>query len=180
MKKGFDARRLDVRRFADEGAALQGEDKVGGFARLMAETEGRGGELPVHWSAQGEMRGSGPRATSWVHLEGEASLPLICQRCLAPVDVKVAVDRWFRFVSDEATAAAEDDDSEEDVLAESHSFDLVELLEDELLMDLPVAPRHVICPVLPQFSAGEDEFESAQARRENPFPVLAKLKPGKP
>ena len=50
---------------------------------------------------------------------------------------------------------------------------------DELLMDLPVAPRHVICPVLPQFTSGEEEFQAAQAQRENPFQVLAKLKPGK-
>jgi uncharacterized protein len=180
MKKAFDAHRLDVRRFAEEGAALSGEDKVGTFARLMAETEGRGADLPVRWSAQGEMRDVNRRSSAWIHLEAEASLPLICQRCLAPVDIKVAVDRSFRFVSDEATAASEDDESEEDVLAESRAFDLVELVEDELLMDLPVAPRHVICPVLPQFSASDAGFEAAQAKRENPFQVLAKLKPGKP
>lgn len=179
MKKAFDPRRLDVRRFAEDGASLGGEEQVGAFARLAAETEGRGLDLPVRWSAQGEMRDVGRRSSAWIHLEGEASLPLICQRCLAPVDIKVGVDRWFRFVSDEETAAAEDDESEEDVLVESRSFDLVELLEDELLMDLPVAPRHVICPVLPQFTSGEEEFQAAQAKRENPFQVLAKLKPGK-
>ena len=55
----------------------------------------------------------------WLHLQADAMLPLICQRCLEPVDVPLAVDRSFRFVADETTAAAEDDEAEEDVLAMS-------------------------------------------------------------
>jgi uncharacterized protein len=180
MKKAFDARRLDVRRFAEEGALLSGEETIAAFPRLMAEAGDRGTDLPVRWSARGEIRNPGHvQPDLWVQVEAEATLPLVCQRCLAGVDVKVAVDRWFRFVADEATAAAEDDAAEEDVLAESRSFDLAELVEDELLMGLPVGPRHVICPVLPSFSAGEAEFEDAQEKRENPFHMLAKLKPGK-
>ena len=180
MNQGFDARRLDVRQFAQQGGVLAGDETIGAFPRLKAESEGRGDDMPVRWSARGEIRNAGHvQPDVWVHVEADTALPMICQRCLGNVDVKVAVDRWFRFVADEATAAAEDDESEEDVLAESRSFDLLELVEDELLMDLPVAPRHVICPVLPNFSAGEAEFEDAQGKRENPFQVLAKLKPGK-
>jgi uncharacterized protein len=33
-------------------------------------------------------------------------------------------DRWFRFVADEATAEAEDEESEEDLLVVSRDFDL--------------------------------------------------------
>jgi uncharacterized metal-binding protein YceD (DUF177 family) len=69
-----------------------------------------------------------------------------CQRCLTPVDVPLAVERSFRFVADEATAEALDDESEEDLLALSREFDLRELIEDELLMALPVVPRHDECP----------------------------------
>jgi uncharacterized protein len=180
MKKAFDARRLDVRRFAEEGGVLAAEEPIGAFARLKAESQDRGIDSPVRWSAHGEIRNPGHvQPDVWLHVEAEATLPLVCQRCLAGVDVKIDVDRWFRFVSDEATAAAQDDEAEEDVLAESRSFDLAELVEDELLMGLPVVPRHVICPVLPTFSAGEAEFDEAQEKRENPFQLLAKLKPGK-
>ena len=38
-----------------------------------------------------------------------ATFPMTCQRCLAPVDVPLEVDREFRFVADEATAEALDD-----------------------------------------------------------------------
>jgi uncharacterized protein len=180
MKKSFDPRRVDIRRFAEEGAELESDDSLREFRRLMAETEGRGAELAVHWSARGELKNPGHvQPEVWVHLEAGATLPLICQRCLAPVDIKLAVDRSFRFVRDESTAAAQDDEAEEDVLAESRAFDLVDLVEDELLMALPVAPRHVICPVLPSFTTGEEEFKAAEAQKENPFAALEAFKPGK-
>ena len=180
MAKEFDAHRLDVRRFAEAAGEISAEDPVGRYARLMAETEGRGADWPLRWTAQGEWRHPGhlyPQA--WIHLKAHTALPLVCQRCLAPVEVPVAVERSFRFVADEATAAAEDDEAEEDVLALSRAFDLVELVEDELLMALPVAPRHETCPEPVRLSAGEPEFEAALAERDNPFAALARLKPGK-
>lgn len=177
MAKEFDPHRLDVRRFAEEGAELQAADPLPAFRRLAAETEGADPERAVRWSAHGRIvNPQHVQPEIWVHLEAQATLPLVCQRCLQPVEVPLAVDRDFRFVADEATAAAQDDEAEEDVLALSRSFDLVELVEDELLMELPVAPRHEVCPVTMPMSAGDEEFEAAEAERENPFAVLGRLK----
>jgi uncharacterized protein len=180
MKKGFDPRKLDVRRFAEEDGTLASEDALRDYPRLAGETSGDTAAIHVRWSARGELRNPGHvRPEAWVHLEAVATLPLVCQRCLAPVEIPVEVARAFRFAKDEATAAAEDDEADEDVLAESREFNLLELVEDELLMDLPVAPRHVICPVLPSFSSGDPAFDAAQAEKKNPFEVLKALKPGK-
>ncbi|HYF41547.1 MAG TPA: YceD family protein [Ramlibacter sp.] len=179
MKKEFIARKLDVKAFAEEGASLAGQGSVSDHGRLMQETEGRGGELPVRWSARGELRNPGHvQPQVWLHLEAGATLALTCQRCLAPVQERVEVDRLFRFVADEALAAAEDDESEEDVLAISRAFDLLELVEDELLMALPVAPRHEVCPEPVTLSAADPEFDAGPGR-ENPFAQLAKLKTGR-
>jgi len=137
-------------------------------------------ERTVHWRARGELLN--PRHVDpevWVHLEADASLPLVCQRCLHPVEVPLRVDRSFRFVADEATAAAQDDESEEDLLAISRAFDLVELVEDELLMALPVAPHHEVCPVPVKMSAVDADFEATDARKENPFAVLGRFKTDK-
>jgi uncharacterized protein len=82
-------------------------------------------------------------------------------------------------VADEATAAAEDDTSEEDLLALSRSFDLLELVEDEMLMEMPVAPRHEVCPEPVKMSAVDADFDAGDAERENPFAVLGRLKTGK-
>jgi uncharacterized protein len=91
----------------------------------------------------------------------------------------LVVQRAFRFVPDEATAAAQDDEAEEDLLALSRSFDLLELVEDELLMELPVAPRHETCPEDVKMSAVDPGFEQAATEREHPFAILGRLKTGK-
>lgn len=176
MAKDFDPQRLDIQRFAEAGAELRGSDALADFPRLARETEGEA-QREVRWHARGELLN--PRHVQpqvWVHLEAGASLPLLCQRCLTPVEVPLAVERSFRFVADEATAAAEDDEAEEDLLALSHSFDLRELVEDELLMEVPVAPMHETCPVPVKMSVVDPGFEAAEAEKEHPFAVLGKLK----
>ena len=180
MAKAFDPRRLDLRRFAEEAGRLDVEEPLSGYGRLFAETQHQHGDRLVHWRAHGELQQADrPQPQVWMHLEAEALLPLVCQRCLLPVEVAVAVDRRFRFAPDEETAASEDDASEEEVLALSRQFDLVELVEDELLMDLPVAPRHEACPEPVKMSAADPAFHLAEATRENPFSVLGRLKTSK-
>jgi uncharacterized protein len=179
MTKEFAARRLDVRSFAEEGGELSGASSLQQHPRLMAETQGRGAQAPVTWSASGEIRNrQHVQPEIWLHLKARATLALTCQRCLEPVEVPVAVDRSFRFVSDEDSAAAQDDESEEDVLALGRSFDVVELVEDELLMEIPLAPRHEACPPV-KLSLVDASFEDAAVRQENPFASLGRLKTDK-
>jgi uncharacterized protein len=182
MAKDFDPHRLDVRRFAEEAGTIDASEHLRGFRRLVAETQDPDADLErnVRWRARGELLNPHHlQPQVWVHLDAEAALPLICQRCLTPVEVPVQVERSFRFVADEATASAEDDAAEEDLLALSRSFDLMELVEDELLMELPVAPRHDVCPEPVKMSAVDPDFAAASAEKENPFAVLGRLKPGK-
>ena len=179
MPKEFIAQRLDVKAFAEEAGQLSGADAVGAYERLMAETEGRGAAQPVAWSVQGELRN--PRKVQpevWLHLQADTVLSLTCQRCLAPVDVPVAVDRSFRFVEDEATAESQDEEAEEDVLALSRAFDLRGLIEDELIMDMPLVPHHEACPEPVTLSVQDPDFQE-EAQRPNPFAALAGLKDAK-
>jgi uncharacterized protein len=180
MAKDFDPHRLDVRRFAEEGGAIDASEHLRSFHRLVAETQEADLARNVRWRARGELLN--PRHLHpevWLHLDADTSMPLICQRCLTPVDVPIEVHRSFRFVADESTAAAEDDAAEEDLLALSRSFDLLELVEDELLMELPVAPRHDVCPEPVKMSAADADFQAAAPERENPFALLGRLRPGK-
>jgi uncharacterized protein len=169
-----------VKAFAEQAGELAGEDRLGNHSRIMAETAGRGADSPLAWSVAGELRNPGhARPEIWLRLQARAILPLTCQRCLAPVDVSVQINRPFRFVEDEAVAATQDDQSEVDLLALSRSFDLIELIEDELLMDLPVAPRHDVCPVPVTLAVEDADFEAPAVERVNPFAVLQRLKSGK-
>jgi uncharacterized protein len=107
-------------------------------------------------------------------------VPLECQRCLDTVDTPLEIDRHFVFVANEEAAAALDEDEDEaDVLVLSRHFDLIELIEDELLLALPVVPRHDSCPraLTPGGSVAPTAIEPPPVdERPNPFAVLATLK----
>ena len=177
MTKEFKAEHLNVSAFAQSNGSLAGEERLARFDRLIEETQGVGGENWVSYNAKGEMRldAAGDKEV-WLHLSGQVVLPLVCQRCLGPVDKEVAFDRYFRFVASEDLAAIEDEESEEDVLVLSRSFNLLELLEDELLMAMPPAPTHDVCPVSLKFQAVDSDFDAQTAQKPNPFAALAALK----
>lgn len=178
MKRQFDPDRLDVAAFAEAAATLSGRDQFSRYARLAAEASSApAGDTTVNWQAEGQQRAApGGTGAPWLHLKAETGVPLVCQRCLGPVEVPLIVDRWFRFAVDEATAAAEDEDSDEDVLALGRDFDLRALVEEELLMELPVAPRHEVCPEPVRLSAADEDFDTAQQARPSPFAMLDKLR----
>jgi uncharacterized protein len=180
MSQEFVATRLDVKALAEAGTVLSGQDLLSNYERLLEETGGQGADRRVLWEVRGELReAAGSPGQVWLHLRAEVSLPLVCQRCMGPVDVALAVDRAFRFVATEAEAEVEDEAAEEDVLALSRDFNLKELLEDELLMALPVVPRHEVCPAALKLAVQDADFDAATAEKPNPFAVLAGLRGGK-
>jgi uncharacterized protein len=178
----FDPLRLDVAAFAADGAELSGQWPGAELPRLAEAAHAEGAVdagAPVVWSAQGAMASrAGGVAQPWLHLQADTEVWLQCQRCLQPVREALAVQRDFRFVRSEAEAAAEDADSDEDVLAVSRTLNLRELVEDELLLALPLVPRHEVCPQpLPQ-SVPADTAGEVEAT-PHPFAKLAELKRGR-
>ena len=181
-QKVFDPLRLDVAAFAAEQAELQGEWPLPQLPRLA---EAGAQEAPadaaeaVRWQARGETharRAAEPEI--WLHLRAEGGVWLQCQRCLQPMREELAVERSFRFVRSEAEAEAQDAESEEDVLALSRTLDLRALVEDELILALPLVPRHEACPQpLPQ--PAPDPLQAQPEAAPNPFAQLAVLKRGK-
>ena len=123
------------------------------------------------WQLHSQLRHPDTLKQLWLHLQAKLSVEQICQRCLLPMKVMLEVDRHFRFVADEATALAEDDDCEEDLLSPTPELTLQTLLEDELLLAMPLIPRHATCDKpLPQSPAQD---------LPHPFAALAGLKLGK-
>ncbi len=173
-------RHLDVKAFAHAASQISGHDLLSNYERLMHEVQGPGAEIGLDWSARGEFR-SDPAGVGqvWLHVTVNTGLPLICQRCLAPVEIAVVVKPSFRFVENEEVAALQDDESEEDVLALSRDFNLADLIEDEVLMALPLIPRHETCPLEVKLAVADPDFDAATAEKRNPFAVLAKLQGGK-
>ena len=127
-----------------------------------------GQEAACDWRLQSQLRHPDTLKQLWLHLQARLSVVQTCQRCLLPMQLELEVDRRFRFVADEATALAEDDDCEEDLLSPSPDLTLKTLLEDELLLAMPLIPRHVRCESPIERVADQD--------LPHPFAALAGLK----
>ena len=172
----FDPFRLDVAAFAKAAGQLDGRWPLAQFDRLAESAVGGEGALEagvVTWSARGEPRAMrGGEARVWIHLAAATSLPLECQRCLKPVDTALRLERSFLFGHGEDAAAQLDADSDDDVLALTRALDLRELIEDELLLALPIVPRHDVCPQ-PLVASADAEVAD---EKPNPFAALAALK----
>ncbi len=166
---------LDVKHAAQLSLQLSGEDVLLNYKRLMQETCGLGAENALQWSVHAHLRKClTGRHSVWLHLTATTTLPLSCQRCLESVDIDVHIDRDFRFVGSEAMAEQEDEACEEDVLVWSHAFNVQTLIEDEILMELPLVPRHTTCPVEIKMAVADLECEDIQDHHR-PFAVLTQL-----
>lgn len=180
-ERSFDPRHLDVEAFAERAGALEGRLPLSSLARLSAAAEAGAvgsADVQIAWRARGHrraVRGAGHQ--SWMQLHAHGEVPLTCQRCLQAVAVSLEVDCDYRFVADEAAAAEADIDAEEDLLPTTRSLDLPGLIEDELLMALPLVPRHEgPCPQPLVAPASVDEPAAEESSRKNPFEALSVLK----
>jgi uncharacterized protein len=166
---------LDIASFARAGELRAGQENLASFARLLAEVGAAGAPELLTWQARGERRlDQAGLEQLWLHLRVDVTLPLVCQRCLALVAVPLHLTCSFRFVASEEQAWAQDEHALEDVLVLSPAFDLAALIEDEVLMGLPLVARHDVCPGKVPWASGDlsDPPDSAC----HPFAALSKLR----
>jgi uncharacterized protein len=186
--------------FAQDATFIQGEFELDDLPRLKLEQASnvrtQDPRKLVQWSLSGhsDMKplefpqlGTKPRAAKAIAqeqllvklgltLKAQTSMDLTCQRCLSTVSCDLDVHRQFRFALDEAAALTLDDELEEDVLVLSQTFDAMELLEDELIMAMPLVAMHEQCPVSLVQQSGELSKANSSPEKPNPFAVLAQLK----
>ncbi len=176
--------RLDARTLAHTSGTQSGSDPLLHYHRLASDLHGGIAQpvlgedaLVVQWTVRGELVDAGDgKPQPWLHLQLQAQLPMTCQRCLGRVLMPVAIDNKYRFVPDEATAEAQDETCDEDLLVLSKQFDLRELLEDELLLELPLMPKHEVCPTAVKLASTDEDFKAALTQKPNAFAVLGSLK----
>ena len=104
----------------------------------------------------------------------QAELHFICQRCMQPMTQAVDAEVALGLVANRSEAdkiAAH----YEPLIVEQVPTPLLPIIEDELLLMVPIVALHEVgeCEALPQLNSAVEPV----ARRENPFAVLAKLKP---
>lgn len=111
------------------------------------------------------------------HARGTVSgtVRLRCQRCLEPVDVPVVSDVDAVLVAGDPPAGLPE--TVEPIAVDPARFDLVAFVEDELLLSLPLVPKHAnACDVaLPGASEAPVEDVEREAPKQRPFAALKDL-----
>ena len=95
--------------------------------------------VPIAWTVEGRRSAEGRPAIS-IDIEGD--VPLVCQRCLAPMAWPVSQGTEVLLAHDEDELATLDAETEGDVILADRPLDAATLVEDELVLTLPFAPRH--------------------------------------
>jgi uncharacterized protein len=101
-----------------------------------------------------------------------AGLPLQCQRCLQPMELQVNGSSRVALVESEAAGAGVPAELET-ALAPDGRLRLADLIEEELLLALPPAPRHPEgqCPT----DAAPSKIEESAEPTQKPFASLGDL-----
>ena len=113
--------------------------------------------------------------TGYLRLHGrvEASLDLICQRCLQPMEHTVSGQFNFGLM----TSAEYEDKLPPDAdpyLLEGDEQSVIEILEDELLLSIPIAATHQ--DECSAYLQQQKEERRVEKEKSNPFAVLKDLK----
>ena len=153
----------DPIRFAREARRLGGGVEIKAFGRLSDALLDTSGE--IDYSLVGEQGADGK---PYLRLTAKGVLGLQCQRCLERVDWPVEVERLLQLVP--IGVPIPDDELENDAfdaIEATPGLDALELVEDELLLCLPIAPRHESC---------DQPRPKDGAEKESPFAALASLR----
>ncbi len=106
----------------------------------------------------------------------QAQVHVICQRCLTPLAIELTDDIKLALLKDEE-AAKRLAPALDPWFCEDHKLNLAELVEEQLILCLPLASYHDSgeCISRKNYVSGESN-ESATNLAENPFSVLKSLK----
>ncbi|MCU5783884.1 hypothetical protein MA04_03184 [Alcanivorax balearicus MACL04] len=163
---------LEPRKFADQERVIEGEARVGDLPRLREYRESQ--DQPVRVSLAFGRDEDGHRC---VRGQVETTLVLICQRCLEPVHQRILanVDLTMVWSEEQAKALPAHLDP---LLVTEERLPLAAVLEEELLLAMPLVALHDQCPnPLPDTrDDGEDGEGRDKDNPDNPFAVLAQLK----
>lgn len=156
---------IDSISFAKKSESLQGKIAVSSLKRVRDDLASSQGE--IEFRLQGGLDGR-KRPSLTLSISGRVTLT--CQRCLA--DMAHALDLKSQLVlvaSDAQLPNLDDEDAEVDVVLASSKMNILELLEDEIILALPLAPKHDFECVEPKNAGGEP------AGVGQPFSILGKL-----
>lgn len=154
---------IDSLGFVRDGGVLAGNIPVAALTRVVDVLVDSEGTLAC------ELRGvRDAEGKPCLDLVVTGSLNLLCQRCLTPVSFALAIDsRLLLVASGDSWPDEELADDGVDAIEASRELAVSSLIEDEVLLALPIVPRHETC---------RTPVATETRHRPSPFAVLGKLK----
>jgi uncharacterized protein len=157
----------DPKEFCRRNEKLEGGVPVAGFPRLAALCSNPSDELK--WWLEGSHSASGDIQ---LDLTVSGKLDLVCQRCLDTfsysLDSKISLLlAATEEEADEMESRLADNDPVE-VIVGGDSVNIMELIEDEVLLSIPLSPRHDACPNVP--------LDKLVKKPDSPFSALEGMK----
>ena len=164
---------LDAWRMVVARRGVEGRVPLASLARLRDSLADTGGEVAFALDFDTDSL-----KMPYVEVRIDAELPLLCQRTLQRFLLPVNIVQRLGMIRDEADEAALPEGYEPLLMPEDGMLHAIELVEDELILAVPVVP------VMPGTEAMERDWpaEEAELQSANPFAALARLKnkPDKP
>ncbi len=166
--KSMSAYVIDAFEFTRLKERREGDVSVSSMTRLAADTLNTSTSL--HWSLQG---GTDTLNHPQLIMSLAGHVDLMCQRCMTPLKFAIESESVLILAknderADEIDALLADDTV--DVIVVLKTMNVLDLIEDEALLAIPLAPKHDVCPD----NAALGDLMSA--KKPSPFAVLKRLK----
>ena len=160
---------IDTAKFAREATELSGAFSPAQMPRVAAQLFDLNGD--IRYVVRGYVTGRGGPAIA-IRITG--SVNLRCERCLERLQYDLLLERDLVLLNGiDEFGPRDDEDDLVDIIPATPHLDLHATLEEEVMLGLPMAPRHEEgeCHV-----SGEVASASDGERQPTAFAVLAKLK----
>ena len=159
-------KKINFFNFAKKEVKLDGDYKISELSRLTEIASNENDKVKVNLSFRLE-NGRIPCVEGII----KSILVLDCQRCLDSLQVDLKVSFDIAFARNEFQADSLDDKFEIYLIGDDEELETKDLITDEILLSLPMAPSH-------DFDCGLklDKEDKVKEVREHPFDVLKNIK----
>jgi len=162
---------IDPFRLANNGLRLEGELQLSKMARLSAAIDDDQGVVEVQ--LQFDMDETG---TPFMVGHIKTQLPLVCERCMQSMMHHVDTDLSVGLIRHERQAEHLAEQYEPWLIDSDAPVELSAVVEDELLLAIPIVPKHEhACLPREMWQSGEENI-GEEDKPESPFAVLSALK----
>jgi len=155
---------IDPLRLAHQHRLVQGKFALAEMQRIHESLCATDGEIFFEWlfSLDEAQR---PMIRGWI----KTTLPMICQRCLQPMQWQIDTTISLMILANEAEEDTLSDEVDALIL-HTTTVTMRELVENELILAIPLVPKHEVCPVNEYAISDDSEAEC------HPFAALKLLK----